>query len=403
MKQSWKQIFYTIWVGQAFSQLTSSILQFAMVWYLTDKTKSGMVLSMAMLVGFLPQGLLGPFIGVYIDRLNRKMLMVVSDLVIAGISLLLALISLGTEPRMEWILLVMLIRAIGTAFHRPTLQAITPQLVPKEELTKCSGYTQSLNSISDILSPALAAVLYNAWDLSGIILLDVMGAVVAVALLAVCKIPRHDGAGNLEKVHVIREAIEGWNILCSKKGMLGLVLVSSLYTIAMMPVSALFPLMCMGHFGGTSTHASVVEVVFSVGFLMGSLVLGRWGGTKNKIQTIILSYFLMAVSLFGSGLLPTNGFWIFCFFSWLMGVSGPFYWGMYTPLLQQTFEARYMGRIMSITSSIRLISGPLSLLVSGRFADRFGTESWFLVGGGIVTVAMLCCALIPAIRNCDKA
>lgn len=350
MKQSWKQIFYTIWVGQAFSQLTSSILQFAMVWYLTDKTKSGMVLSMAMLVGFLPQGLLGPLIGVYIDRLNRKMLMVVSDLVIAGISLLLALISLGTEPRMEWILLVMLIRAIGTAFHRPTLQAITPQLVPKEELTKCSGYTQSLNSISDILSPALAAILYNAWDLSGIILLDVMGAVVAVALLAVCKIPRHDGAGNLEKVHVIREAIEGWNILCSKKGMLGLVLVSSLYTIAMMPVSALFPLMCMGHFGGTSTHASVVEVVFSVGFLM-----------------------------------------------------GPFYWGMYTPLLQQTFEARYMGRIMSITGSIRLISGPLSLLVSGRFADRFGTESWFLVAGGIVTVAMLCCALIPAIRNCDKA
>ncbi len=403
MRQNWKKTFYTIWIGQAFSQLTSSILQFAMVWYLTDKTQSGMVLSLAMLVGFLPQGLLGPFIGVYIDRLNRKMLMVVSDLVIAGISLLLALFSLGTEPRVEWILLVMLIRAIGTAFHKPTLQAVTPQLVPKEELTKCAGYTQSLNSISEILSPALAAILYSAWDLSRIIMLDVAGAVIAVAFLAVCKIPRQEGAGNSEKVHVIREAMEGWRILCSKKGMLGLVLVSSLYTIAMMPVSALFPLMSMGRFGGTSTHASTVEVVFSVGFLMGSLALGGWGGTKNKIYTIILSYFLMAVSLFGSGLLPANGFWVFCFFSWLMGVSGPFYWGMFTPLLQQNFEERYMGRIMSITGSMRLISGPLSLLVSGRFSDRFGPENWFLVAGVIVTAAMLCCALIPAIRNCDKS
>lgn len=402
MQSSWKKTFYTIWIGQAFSQLTSSILQFAMVWYLTDQTKSGMVLSMAMLVGFLPQGLLGPFIGVYIDRLNRKMLMVVSDLVIAGISLLLALTSLGMNPRIEWILVVMLIRAIGTAFHRPTLQAVTPQLVPREELTKCAGYTQSLNSISDILSPALAAVLYQAWDLSRIILLDVVGAVIAVTFLAVCKIPRHE-MHQQEKVHVIKEAFEGWNILCGEKGMLGLVIVSAMYTIAMMPISALFPLMSMGRFGGTSMHASAVEVIFSIGFLAGSLILGRWGGTKNKIHTIILSYFLMAISLFGSGVLPRGGFWIFCFFSWLMGVSGPFYWGMFTPLLQQSFEARYMGRIMSITGSIRLITGPLALLVSGAFADRYGTESWFLVAGVIVTAAMLCCALIPSIRNCDNA
>ena len=144
MQQNWKKVFYTIWTGQAFSQLSSSILQFAIVWYLTDKTKSGIVLSLAMLVGYLPQELLGPFIGVYIDRLNRKMIMAVSDLIIAGVSLLLAFAALGGEPKIWLILLVMLARAIGSAFHNPTLQAITPQLVPKEELTKCAGYTQSL-------------------------------------------------------------------------------------------------------------------------------------------------------------------------------------------------------------------------------------------------------------------
>lgn len=402
MKQNWKKTFYTIWVGQAFSQLSSSILQFAIVWYLTDQTKSGLILSLAMLVGYLPQGLLGPFIGVYIDRLNRKMLMVASDLTIAGVSFLLAIIAMAGDPPIWLVLLVMLIRAIGTAFHTPTLQAITPQLVPKEELTKCAGYTQSMQSVSQILSPAFAGVLYSAWDLSAIIFLDVIGALIAVIFLMVCKIPKHEGAGNNEKVHVIKEAMEGWNILCMKKGMLGLVLVSSLYTIAMMPVSALFPLMSMGRFQGTSVHASIVEIIFSLGFFAGALILGKWGGTRNKIYTIVLSYVIMAVSLFGSGLLPVKGYPVFCFFAWLMGVSGPFYWGMYTPLLQEKFEEKYIGRVMSITSSMRLITGPFALVVSGVFADYFGEENWFIVAGGIVTIAALCCLLIPSIRDCDR-
>lgn len=402
MQKNWKRTFYTIWVGQAFSQLSSSILQFAIVWYLTNKTKSGMILAMAMLVGYLPQGLLGPFIGVYIDRMNRKLLMAVSDLVIAGVSLILAFDSFSGEPPIWLILGVMLVRAIGTAFHTPTLQAVTPQLVPKEELTKCAGYTQSLQSVSQILSPALAGVLYSTWNLGAIIFLDVLGALIAVTFLMVCEIPKHEGAENQTKVQVVKEALEGWNILRTKKGMLGLVLVSSLYTIALMPVSALFPLMSMGRFGGTSTHASIVEIIFSLGFFAGSLILGKWGGTKNKIYTIVLSYVMMAVALWGSGLLPANGYVIFCFFAWLMGVSGPFYWGMYTPLLQEKFEEKYMGRVMSITGSIRLITGPLALVISGIFADYFGEENWFLVAGAIVTIAALCCMLIPSIRKIDE-
>lgn len=402
MQKNWKRTFYTIWVGQAFSQLSSSILQFAIVWYLTNKTKSGMILAMAMLVGYLPQGLLGPFIGVYIDRMNRKLLMAVSDLVIAGVSLILAFASFSGEPPIWLILGVMLVRAIGTAFHTPILQAVTPQLVPKEELTKCAGYTQSLQSVSQILSPALAGVLYSTWNLGAIIFLDVLGALIAVTFLMVCEIPKHEGAENQTKVQVVKEALEGWNILRTKKGMLGLVLVSSLYTIALMPVSALFPLMSMGRFGGTSTHASIVEIIFSLGFFAGSLILGKWGGTKNKIYTIVLSYVMMAVALWGSGLLPANGYVIFCFFAWLMGVSGPFYWGMYTPLLQEKFEEKYMGRVMSITGSIRLITGPLALVISGIFADYFGEENWFLVAGAIVTIAALCCMLIPSIRKIDE-
>lgn len=128
--------------------------------------------------------------------------------------------------------------------------------------------------------------------------------------------------------------------------------------------------------------------------------MGR-GGTKNRIYTIIGSFLLMSFSLFVSGILPRGGFAIFVVCSWLMGVSGPFYWGIYTPLLQSNFEAKYLGRVLSLSSSIRLISGPVGLSLSGLFAERYGVEKWFLIAGALVLLAAFLCLAVPAVRRCD--
>ncbi|WP_029695255.1 MFS transporter [Lacrimispora indolis] len=398
---NWKRNFYTIWSGQAISQFSSSVLQFAIVWYLTDKTGSALILSAAMMAGFLPQGVLGPFIGVFIDRYNRKIIMIASDLLIAsaGFAMIVAEQTGGLST--ELILFVLLIRSIGSAFHTPCLQAATPQIVPEDQLTRCSGYSQALESVSQLSGPALAAVLYQSWSLSGTIFLDVIGALIAVFTLVISEIPKLNHNENAEKIHILSEAKEGLQILYTRKGMLGLVLISTLYTLALMPASALFPLMSMSYFNGTSTNASVVEIVFSVGLLIGSLILGRWGGTKNRIYTIIGSFLLMSFSLFVSGFLLPEDFLVFAVCSFLMGISGPFYWGMYTPLLQSNFEAKYLGRIMSLSASIRLISGPIGLSVSGVFAEKYGVEKWFLIAGALVLIASSLCLVLPSVRNCD--
>lgn len=158
----------------------------------------------------------------------------------------------------------------------------------------------------------------------------------------------------------------------------------------------------MSYFNGTSANASIVEVVFSVGFLFGSLLLAKWGGKKNRVYTIIGSFLLMSFSLFISGILPPSSFHVFVICSWLMGVSGPFYWGTYTPLLQSNFEAKYLGRVLSLSSSIRLLSGPIGLAVSGALAEKYGVEKWFLIAGGLVLLASFLCILIPSVRNCDN-
>ncbi len=402
LSSNWKRNFFTIWTGQAFSQFSSSVLQFAIVWYLTDQTGSAMVLSVAMMMGFLPQGILGIFIGVFIDRYNRKHIMMISDLLISVASFVMVIAGLMGILSTELILVVLLLRSIGSAFHNPCLQAVTPQIVPPDQLTRCSGYSQSVESVSQILSPIVAAVLYSSWSLSWIVFLDVIGALIAVFTLGITTIPELHQDEKDGKVQILREAREGFKILRTNKGMLGLVLIGSLYTLALMPTSALFPLMSMSYFNGTSTNASVVEVVFSVGLLFGSLILSKWGGTKNRIYTIIGSFLLMSFSLFISGILPPSGFYAFVVCSWLMGVSGPFYWGMYTSLLQSNFEARYLGRVLSLSSSIRLLSGPIGLAVSGVFAGRYGVDKWFLIAGGLVLLASFLCFSATPVRKCDN-
>ena len=103
---NWKKNFFTIWTGQAISQFSSSVLQFAVVWYLTDHTGSAMVLTAAMMMGFLPQGVLGPFIGVFIDRYNRKRIMIISDLLISAASFVMVLAGWMGRLSTELILVV---------------------------------------------------------------------------------------------------------------------------------------------------------------------------------------------------------------------------------------------------------------------------------------------------------
>ena len=126
LQRNWKQNFFTIWAGQAFSQFSSAVLQFAIVWYLTDQTGSALVLTAAMMMGFLPQGVLGPFIGVFIDRYNRKRIMILSDLFISAASLVMVIAGWTGTLSTELILVVLFFRSIGSAFHTPCLQAVTP-------------------------------------------------------------------------------------------------------------------------------------------------------------------------------------------------------------------------------------------------------------------------------------
>lgn len=400
--EHWQRSFYTLWAGQAVSLITSAVLQMAIIWHLTEETGSAMVLSIATLVGFLPQAILGPFIGVLVDRYHRKYVMIGADLLIAAVGLMLALASLAMELPVWLIMVVLFLRSVGTAFHSPALNAVTPLLVPEDQLTKCAGYTQSIQSASYILGPALAALLYAVWDLNSIILVDVGGAVLASILTAFVFIPRLEAGESAAQGNLMLEMKEGYSALRSNKGLFALLWVGALYMLFFMPINALFPLMSMKYFGGTTFHASLVEIVFAAGMLVGGLVLGVWGGFKNRVMSLAASILLMGVSLMVSGVLPVKGYAVFVLCSTLMGFSAPFYSGVQTALFQEKISPEYLGRVFALLGSVVSVAMPLGLVLSALFADTLGVNRWFLISGILITGIAVLPALMPGLRNLDR-
>ncbi len=397
---NWKRTFFTIWAGQAVSLITSAIVQMAFIFYLTQKADSALILSLASLAGFLPYALLGPFIGVWVDRYDRKRIMIGADLMIALCGAGLAAFAYYMDPPVWLVLTVLALRSIGTAFHSPALSAVTPLLVPETELTRCAGYSQALQSISYIVSPAIAALLYSAWSLTALMALDVAGALIACA--AVTRVPIPKLKAQRQATHFLAEMKEGFLALRKQRGLLALLLVGAVYMLIYMPINALYPLMSMRYFSGTPAHVSATEIAYAAGMLLGSLALGALH-LKRRVNWIAASIALMGVALVASGLLPPTGFIVFVLCCTLMGFSVPFYSGIQTALFQERIPPEYLGRVFSLTGSILSLAMPLGLILSGTFADSVGVTQWFFLSGIAVALTALLCGCVPSIRELNHA
>ncbi len=358
-----------------------------------------MVLSIASLVGFLPYTVFGPVIGVLVDRYDRKKVMIGADLVIAAAGALLAIIALYMELPVWMVMVVLFIRSIGTAFHSPALSAATPLLVPEEQLTKCAGYSQSLQSISFILSPAAAAFLYSVWELNIIIAVDVLGAVIACVTVALVRIPELRKDEQNRNRNFIKEMKEGLAVLKENRGLFALLLIGTLYMFVYMPINALYPLISMTYFAGTPVHVSITEIAYASGMLVGGLLLGLFGGFKKRINLITASIFMMGASLTISGLLPPNGFVLFVICCAFMGLSVPFYSGVQTALFQEKIKPEYLGRVFSLSGSMMSLAMPVGLILSGFFADRIGVNHWFLMSGIFIVGIAVLCPLVADVRK----
>lgn len=411
---SWMLKLGFVWGGELVSVLTSSILQMGFIWHITLTTNSASMLSLASLAGFLPLALFGMFAGTIVDRLPLKRTLVGADLFIAAVSAIVAAVSFtGALP--VWVVMVALFfRAIGNAFHTPAFQALTPLVAPPKHLTRLAGVTQAVQSGGYILGTAIAAVIYPLWGLTAMIALDVAGALFATAAiiaahLDVGGVSAGDSAeapanasGVLSRLRsLMSETAEGYRVLRGYRGLFALLWCGFAFTFVFSPISALFPIMTLGHFGGTTGDAAMAEIVFSVGMIVGSALLASWGGFKNRAFTVVAATALYGAATLGAGLLGNDGFPLFLAASFLMGFSSPIYSGPQTALMQEKIPPEYLGRVFGLYGAIMSWALPLGLAGSSLFADVVGAPAWFVGAGAAMVVLAAITWAIPSIRHVE--
>ena len=399
----WRKNINLFLTGQFLSGITSMIVQYAIIWYLTKETGSATILSFATLLGMIPMVLLSPFAGPLVDRWDKKRLLILTDIIVALFAMVLVVVGTSSDTFPLWLVFVSLfIRAIAQTFQMPTIQSILPTMVPEEELTRINGQLGMVQSANFIIAPAIGAFLFTVIPINWLILLDVLGAVFGVGLLVFVTIPKVISQG--ETIHLLTDTKFGVKKLYENKGLWHIMLNGAVFTLLFMPAASLYPLMTMGYFGQNVGQAGLVEVVYSVGMLAGGAVIGFFGKWKDRMKPIFMAYVVVGTTIGASGLLPgtTQGFFYFLLLNAGAGFATPYFNTLLMAIIQQSYEPNVLGRVLGVFNSLMTLPGPIGLIFAGPLTDKIGVEKMFLIAGIGTLLCGIVLFLTPVARNYDK-
>ena len=400
---NWKRVFAIIWTGQLLSILTSSIVNFAIVLWLSLETGSAEVLAFATMAALLPQSVLGLFTGIFIDRWKRKRVMIMADSFIAFCTLILAVLFYFDLAKISHIYVLLALRSVGSAFHMPAMQASVPLLAPKSELMRIAGINQVIQSVCNIAGPALAGLFITMMKMTNILLLDVAGAAFACLSLCFVFIPDPSHEERNSELHLWREAKEAIMEVRNQYGLSWLFLLSILATFVIMPVSVLFPLMTLNHFAGNAFQVSLVEVSWGGGALLAGALLGLKKYRWNEILLINGMYIALGLTFLFSGLLPVSGFIWFAVLTALGGVCGSLYFATFTTVIQSRIDPGVMGRVFSFYMSFSMLPSMIGLLSTGFLADSIGLGNTFIISGGFLCLIGIISFFIPSLISLKES
>jgi len=404
--QNWMKKFLPIWSAQLFSLLGSGLVQFALIWWITQQTGSAAYLAMATLVAVLPEVLLSPFAGALVDRLNRRYVMIAADALIALFTLSLAVLFALGLVQVWHVFVVMFLRALGSVFHWPAMQASTSLMVPEKHLARVAGINQALRGSLNIVAPPLGALLMSILKFYQVISVDVLTAIIAITPLLFIRIPqpiRADAGIVLTPRVLLQDVAEGFRYMKNWKGLLYLTFLAAMLNFLLAPAGTLSPLMVTQHFKAGVWELSMIESSMGIGVVIGGLVLGVWGGFKSKIVTSLTGVVGLGLGVLVFGLAPANAFWMALVGMVLLGFMNPIANGPLQAIMQSKVAPEMQGRVMGTTGALCSAMMPLSMLVVAPVAEFLGLRVWYWVGGGLTILIGLAALFIPSIMALDSS
>ncbi|MCR8842756.1 MFS transporter [Paenibacillus sp. SC116] len=376
---NWRSQIALFLTAQTISLFGSSLVQYAIIWYITLTTSSGVMMTIATVCGFLPQIIISLFAGVWVDRYNRKKMIMLSDGIIAAATLILAILFF-TGYKSVWLLfIVLLIRSAGTGIQTPAINALIPQIVPKEHLMKVNGIHSTISSLMMVLSPAASGAILSVATIETTLLIDVITAVIGISILLTISIPAYLQTENQYKSN-LQGIIEGFAYLKHHAFIKRLLILLIVIMILASPAAFLTPLMVSRSFGAEMWRLTASEMTFGAGAVIGGALIATWGGFRNRMHTTAVACALYGLMMIGLGVAPL--FSVYLLFNVLIGITMPCFNTPITVLLQEQVDPSMHGRVFSFVQIASSCALPLGMMLFGPLADIVQVES-LLIGTGI--------------------
>ena len=372
------RVFLLFWVGQAVSLVGSGLTSFVLGIWVYHRTGSVMQFALMSLFATLPGLLISPLAGVLVDRWNRRWAMLLSDAGSGLGTLAIAVLLWGDRLQVWHICLAIGVNSVLSAFQWPAYAATTTLLVPQKYLGRASGMVQAAEAFAQLVSPALAGVLMVAIQIQGVLLIDIATFVFSLITLLAIRFPNPKNvvANHGEKGSLRQDAIYGWRYLSARPGLLGLLIFFAINNFLTGVVGVLFTPLVLA-FAPVAVLGAVLSTGGS-GMLVGSLVMGIWGGAKRRIYAVLSFTLLGGLCILLVGLRPSIPVFFIAAFFYFFGLS--IVSASSQAIWQSKVAPAVQGRVFAVRRMVALAALPCAYLVAGPLADQV-FEPLLIVGG----------------------
>lgn len=371
-------------ISQSITLLGSSLVQFAIIWYVTLQTSSGAWVSALTVAAYVPQFIISFFSGVWADRYSRKMLIILADSVIAlatmALAFLIPYIGEGT-PLLLTLVTISVVRSLGAGVQTPAVNSMIPQLIPEDKLMKFNGVNSMIQSLVQFAAPAAAGAVLSFGTLQGTLMIDIATAIVGIGILFAVTVPFTKAETTSSMLSEMKAGFK----YAAKESFVGpLLLIFGLFIFLCVPAGFLATLFVSRHFGDTYWYLTLVEVIGFIGMTVGGLLIGAWGGFKNRVKTLVVGITAFGVLAIGLGVV--ENFIIYLVLMAIYGIALTMVQTASTTLLQENTAPEMQGRMFGLFGA--MFSGflPLGMVVFGPLADVVSMRLLMVISGALLLV-----------------
>ena len=383
---NWKSQAMLFLISQCITLFGSTLVQMAIVWYVTIQTSSGVWVAAFTVCSYLPQFLISFVAGVWADRHSRKKLIIGADSLIALVTFLMVLVIPHITDKtvvLGGLLVMSVIRSFGAGIQTPAVNAVIPQLVPEDQIMRFNGINATMQSVVQFAAPAAAGVLLTINTLSSTLIIDTATAIVGIGLLSAVIIPKQ--AIQNKGTSVFLDMKIGIKYTLSDK-LIGKVLtVYGLFIFLCVPAGFLSQLFVSRVYGETYWYLTAVELAGFIGMVAGGILMSIWGGFKSRVTTMSVGLIAFGSLAIGMGL--SKQFALYLTLMIIYGVAITMVQTATTTLIQEKAEMSMQGRVFGLLGAMYCGFLPVWMAIFGPMADEISLQ-WIMIGSGIALIAL---------------